>query len=83
LELRNFQEGLVVKPLIQDQVYTLELTGYDVELEEITLEDINLYLDLEEYEMGEQEIEILWEELENLSIGNVEPPVVQINIAEE
>jgi len=83
IELRNLQEGLAVEPLIQDQVYTLELTGYDVELEEITLEDINLYLDLEEYETGEQEIEILWEELESLSIGNVEPPVVQIDIIEE
>ena len=83
IELRNLQEGLAVEPLIQDQVYTLELTGYDVELEEITLEDINLYLDLEEYETGEQEVEILWEELESLSIGNVEPPVVQIDIIEE
>ena len=83
IELRNLQEGLAVEPLIQDQVYTLELTGYDVELEEITLEDINLYLDLEVYETGEQEIEILWEELESLSIGNVEPPVVQIDIIEE
>jgi YbbR domain-containing protein len=83
IELRNLQEGLAVEPLIQDQVYTLELTGYDVELEEITLENINLYLDLEEYETGEQEIEILWEELESLSIGNVEPQIVQIDIIEE
>ena len=83
LDIRNIQEGLVVEPLLQDQVYTLELTGYDIELEEITLEDITLYLDLEGYETGEQEIEILWEELENLSIGNVEPPVVQIDITEE
>ncbi|MCR3955921.1 MAG: CdaR family protein [Gudongella sp.] len=83
LDIRNTQEGLVVEPLLQGQVYTLELTGYDIELEEITLEDITLYLNLEGYGTGEQEAEILWEELENLSIGNVEPPVVQIDITEE
>lgn len=83
LELRNIQEGLAVQPLMQDQPYVLDLTGYDVELEEIGLEDIILYLDLEGYDIGVQEVEIMWEDLDSLSIGSVEPPVVQIEITEE
>jgi YbbR domain-containing protein len=83
IELRNLQEGLVVDALAQNLTYTLELTGYDAEMEEITLEDINLYIDLEGFDQGEHEVEIRWEEIQNLSIGNVEPPIVQINITEE
>ncbi|WP_409227817.1 CdaR family protein [Gudongella sp. SC589] len=83
IELRNLQEGLVADALAQNLTYTLELTGYDAEMEEITLEDINLYIDLEGFDQGEHEVEIRWEEIQNLSIGNVEPPIVQINITEE
>lgn len=83
IEFRNLQGGLELEPVGQNQTYTLELTGYDSDMEEISLEDLALFVDLEGYDAGNHEIEISWEEMDNLSIGNLQPPIVQINITEE
>ncbi len=83
IEFINIPEGMEINPDLQQQTFTLQLKGYDAETEEITMEDLNLYVDLEGYEAGEYEIEVLWEEIENLSIVGLEPPVVQIIITDE
>lgn len=82
IEIRNLEEGFDVEYDLQ-QIYTIQLIGYDSDLEEINLEDLNLYINLENYETGEHQVEINWEEVDKLSIGEVEPPSVKINIIEE
>ncbi len=83
IEILNLQEGLEIEPGTLQQTFVVQLTGYDLDMQDIGLEDLKISVDLENYEAGEYQVEINMEETENLTIDNIEPPVAQITIIEE
>lgn len=82
IEIRNLSARLRVENGVPEK-YSIKLTGYDSDFKDVDLEGLNIYIDLDNYEKGEHQVVINWEEIDKFSIADVEPPTVKINITED
>ena len=82
IDLRNLENGFDLEPVDPNQLFEIQIRGYSSLIDDISIEDLKIYLNLQGYEPGEHQVQIRWEDIEDIIIVGVDPPSVEIVLTE-
>jgi YbbR domain-containing protein len=83
INITNLKEELVVQENIVDEPILITLKGIKNQIDEISEENISLYIDASDLQVGKHEVELKLDLPEGVILEGIEPNIVTINIQEK